>query len=346
MNLFAFLRNRSRRWVIWATLILVAVVGILDGMTGREVTLFLVYAGPIFLVTWYASRNWGIVIAVLSAVVWWAANLESHRFVTDWGYGLATITRLAYFLFVAIGGAALRLHQEDIQARLEALEKTRELEREIVRISEHAQQQIGQELHDGICQYFAAVACAASSLKADLTKRSAPEAAAASEIEGMLNEGVVQIRDLARGIFPVQMDEEGLPAALEDLVATSNRLMPVSVAFTTIGEVRIFDQQVSMHLYRIAQEALNNAVKHGRAQHIDISLTGGEESLVLMVSDDGRGFPQNAQPGRGMGLKTMQYRARAIGAVLSFGSSFGSGTTLICTVPVRTLAADDYAQPH
>jgi signal transduction histidine kinase len=155
-----------------------------------------------------------------------------------------------------------------------------------------------------------------------------------------VNDGVVQIRNLARGIFPVQMDEAGLSAALEDLVATMNHLMPVTVSLQTSGDICIADAEVSMHLYRIAQEALNNAVKHGNAQHIEISLLCDDEKIVLAVSDDGQGFQKTPPTSGGMGLKTMQYRARSIGAELTFGSSYGRGATLICTLPLPDKASE------
>ncbi len=334
MNYRTFLGHQPRAWLIVEAMVMVLLVGYLDYVSGRDVTLFLLYAVPIFLATWYADQRWALACAVVSAVAWWAANFQGHTFATDWGYLFAAITRMAYFVFVAIGGTALRAQRDANRARIVALEQNSALKQEILRISEHEQQRIGQELHDGLCQYLAAIACAAKCLRDDLEERVLPEAAAATEIEKLLNDAVRQTRNLARGIFPVQMDEAGLPAALEELVATSNRLMPVTASFESHGEIRIADPQVAMHLYRIAQEALSNAVKHGNAERIVIALYGNEERLKLVVSDDGRGFQEKQQMQAGMGLKTMQYRAREIGADLGIGTTTGAGSTITCTVPL------------
>ncbi len=334
VNLSTFLHRQPRSFLIAEVAAMVIGIGFLDYLSGRDITLFLLYAVPIFLAAWYADRGWALGCAVLSALAWWAANFGVHTFSTDFGYSVAAVSRLGYFVFVAIGTAALRSQRDADRARMDALEQNSALKQEILRISEREQQRIGQELHDGLCQYLAAIACAAKCLRDDLEERVLPEAKAATEIETLLNDAVRQTRSLARNIFPVQMDEAGLPAALEDMVATTNRLMSVAVSFETRGEIRIRDPQVAMHLYRIAQEALNNAIKHGNARQIVIALYGNDERLRLVVSDDGRGFQQKPLLQAGMGMKTMQYRAREIGADLNIGTTNGAGSTVTCTVPL------------
>jgi signal transduction histidine kinase len=327
--------GRQRRGSLLVEIVsMVLVIGYLDFLSGRDITLFLLYAVPIFLAAWCVNRAWGLGCAVLCGVAWWAANFQVHTFATDWGYSAAAVSRLGYFVFVAIGGAALRAQRNADRARMEALEQNSALKQEILRISEREQQRIGQELHDGLCQYLAAIACAAKCLRDDLEERTLPEASAALEIERLLNDAVRQTRSLARGIFPVQMDEAGLPAALEELVATTNHLMSAAVSFETHGEIRVTNPETAMHLYRIAQEALNNALKHGHARHIAIALYGNDERLRLVVSDDGQGFPTREQWHAGMGMKTMQYRAREIGAELGIGTT-GAGSTVTCTVPTE-----------
>lgn len=345
MNSSALVRRQPRALLIAELIGIVAAVGYVDYITGREVTLFVLYALPIFLAAWYVDRRWAMVCAVLSAFAWWAANLKVQIFATDWGYIVAAITRLAYFVFVAIGGAALRAQRDANRARIVTLEQNSALKQDILRISEREQQRIGQELHDGLCQYLAAIACAAKCLRDDLEHRRLPEAAAATEIEDLLIDAVKQARSLARGIFPVQMDEYGLPAALEELATLTSRLMPVSVTFESRGDICIADPQVAMHLYRIAQEALGNALKHGNARNIVISLDTDDRHLKLMVKDNGAGFGKNPHWQPGMGMKTMQYRAREIGADLSIGNLAVTGCTVTCSVPhtdgIRSVAVND-----
>src|SRR6187549_1111185 len=136
-------QSQPRALLIAEVVSMVLLVGYLDLITGREVTLFLLYAVPIFVAAWCIDQKWGLVCAFASAFAWWAANRSVHIFSTDWGYMVASGTRLAYFMFVAIGGAALRSQRDANRARIDALEQNSELKQEILRISEREQQRIG-----------------------------------------------------------------------------------------------------------------------------------------------------------------------------------------------------------
>jgi two-component system CheB/CheR fusion protein len=135
-------------------------------------------------------------------------------------------------------------------------------------------------------------------------------------------------------MFPVQVDLRGLGAALDDLAATTSRLTSATVSFTEVGEVLVSETETAMHLYRIAQEAVSNAIKHGRADHIAICLSMEDGVLRLTIDDDGKGF--FVQPGDtgGMGLRTMAYRARSIGASLEICERDEPGTRVLCEMPI------------
>jgi signal transduction histidine kinase len=327
------LRTQPKALLFTEALVLIGVLGFIDYVTTWELSLFVFYAVPILLVAWYADRRLALIFAFGCALAWWLANLSSHPYKTSSAYLWATINRLAYFVFVAIGGTAMKNERETIRARLEAMERTRELEREIVRVSEHEQRRIGQDLHDGLCQRLAAIGCAAACLKDDLAEKSLPEADAANLIQKQLKEAVVEARDLARGIFPVQMDEEGFPSALEELVTTTNRLRQSSVELEVRGEMKIADPQVGMHLYRIAQEALSNAAKHACASHVTITLSRDERLLTMTIADDGNGLANANAPSRGIGLQTMSYRARSMGGKLEVEANPSGGTLIRCSIP-------------
>jgi signal transduction histidine kinase len=282
------------------------------------------------LAVWYGDRSTAIFVAVLSALVWWWADVKAgHPYFTNWGQVWETVVRLSFFLFVAAGGTAMKTQKDAIKSRMQALERAGELEREIVRVSEAEQQRIGRDLHDGLCQYLAAVGCAASELKEDLRAKSLPEAAEAEEIQNLLRGAVTQTRDLARGIFPVQMDESGLAGALAELAGNTTRHTQTAVRFESADGMVIHDRDRSMHLYRIAQEALHNAIRHGGARHVTIRLDGDESRPRLTITDDGTGFP-NAGAICGMGLKTMGYRANLIGARIQKGNQPGGGAFVSC----------------
>jgi signal transduction histidine kinase len=151
----------------------------------------------------------------------------------------------------------------------------------------------------------------------------------------MLREAIAQTRLLARGLVPVGSDPEALQSGLTELVERTNALGRVHCRFDCPEPVSLHDPFVAGHLYRIAQEALNNAVKHARAKHVTIRLTGTNGTLTLTVSDDGAGLGKNRTgPRTGLGLGVMQHRANAIGAELTINSQRGEGVTILCSLPL------------
>ncbi len=313
-------------------LLLAAFIGWLDYITDWEMSLFVFYAFPIFLVAWVGSRNVGILFAIVCALIWHFANASTQPYRTTEGYVLAIFNRLGFFVFVALGGEAMRKHREESQAHIEALTRARQLEQEIVRVSEREQIRIGQDLHDGLCQDLAAIDCAAACLKADLDAQSNPTASMAFTIQEMVRSAVSEARDIARGIFPVQMDAGGLAAALSEMVARTNQLRQTAANFAVNGEIRIDDPEVAMHLYRIGQEALSNAVRHAQAEHVSIVLSQEGPRLSMTIADDGCGFTAESRSGEGMGLRTMRYRAQLIGADFDVASESSGGTIVRCSV--------------
>jgi signal transduction histidine kinase len=317
----------------WA---LMAIIGWIDYVTGNELSIFALYGAPIFMAVWYGSWRMGIAMALICTAVWWWANIEQSTFTTWWGYHVAAGSRMILFIMVAVASALMKAKQGADRARIEALERTRELEQEIVRVSEREQRRIGQDLHDGLCQHLAAIGCAAKSLADDLEKTHHPEVAAAQEIEQLIKKAVVEARDLARGMFPVQMDAAGLSAALEGLASTTTRLTSAVVTFMEVGEPHVADAGTAMHLYRIAQESVANAIKHGAPRKVDITLESQRNSLRLKIEDDGAGFFKHPSVVGGMGLRTMAYRARVIGATLEIRERNGSGTGVLCELKTGT----------
>ena len=317
---------------------MVLAIGYLDYITGYQITFFIFYAGPILFAVWYADRDVGRLIATFSGVVWWWADWKSgHPYFYDWAQVWETVVRLSFFFFVSTAGAAMKTKQDAITAQLSTLERTRELEREIVATSESEQQRIGQDLHDGLCQSLAAISCAAASLKHDLQGRFSAEAGDAEHLEKMLRETVVQARNLARVIAPVHIDEAGLPSAITELAASVTRLAHVDCTFSGESTVSFDETQTATHLYRIAQEATNNAIKHAHPTSVAIDLRRKGESLVLTVRDDGIGWNGPVGKTVGMGMKTMQYRAHLIGATLNVMSD-ETGTLVSCALPPRKKA--------
>jgi len=234
---------------------------------------------------------------------------------------------------VAWAGAALKEKHDAIRARIDLLEHAHRLESEIIEISEREQRRIGRDLHDGLCQHFAAIGCGVASLRADLLQQHMPnEAAVAAELAELLNNGVVQARDLARGLVPVHM-EAGLSFALEELVGSVSRLQDIECTFDSDEKVEIGDASAATHLYRIAQEAINNACRHGASSIVRLALVEEGDSATLSISDNGRGISNTSNGSRGLGLNIMSYRARLVGGNLAIEHAPGGGTLITCTFP-------------
>ena len=207
------------------------------------------------------------------------------------------------------------LAQANADLQVEMAERRR-LEGEIIHVSESEQMRFGRELHDGLGQHLTATAFQAALLARDLEGQ--PTSQVAERIETMLSDAVSQTRLLARGLFPVELEDNGLSAALAQLASNTRDFMGLSCQLCCPESVDVQDHTVAIHLYRIAQEAVNNSAKHARGQHVDIALHWQGDDLVLCITDDGA--PELQVPaGVGMGLGIMQHRARLIGAQIALG---------------------------
>lgn len=220
----------------------------------------------------------------------------------------------------------------------EDVTQRRRLERKVLEISDQEQRRIGRDLHDGLCQHLTATMFASRILEEELAKQLSPQAAQAGQIAEFINRAIAQARDVARGLDPVKVAANGLMSALEELAATVRTMQRVNCVFRSDAPVLLDDDAAAIHLYRIAQEAVNNAVKHARPTHIEISLDGSDKNITLTIKDDGVGVPMILRKGDGMGLQTMHYRSRVIGASLDVRRDTEGGTVVTCALP-KHLAA-------
>lgn len=206
----------------------------------------------------------------------------------------------------------------------------KQLEKEIIEISNREQQRIGQDLHDGLCQELAGIELMCQVLEQKLETKSKAEAKQVGEIAQHIREATSHTRKLARGLSPVELEANGFMSALHELVAHIQKLFRIECRFECSTPVLIRDNVAATHLYRITQESVNNAVKHGKAKRVTISLKPAGERIVLTVADDGLGFSNEIKKSSGMGLHIMKYRAGVVGATLEVRSTAGAGTTVTC----------------
>jgi PAS domain S-box-containing protein len=209
----------------------------------------------------------------------------------------------------------------------------RRLEREILEISDREQARIGQDLHDGLCQQLVSLGFDNHSLEQQLAARALPEVAAAQKMGKVLDDAIAEARALSRGLFPVQLETDGLSLALQQLAEGVGARARVNCRMDCPHPVFVRDNTVATHLYRIAQEAVNNAIKHSRAGSILIALKTESDRIELKISDDGIGIPVSRNPTGGMGLYIMKYRAQAIGGTLTIERAPGHGTIVSCSSP-------------
>jgi PAS domain S-box-containing protein len=216
---------------------------------------------------------------------------------------------------------------------LKAYWERKRLESEILEISEREQRRIGQDLHDGLGQHLRGIAYISHVLHERLARQGKPEAADSRRITKLLDEAVEGARSLARGLFPVDLEARGLMKALRAFTTAASRTYRISCRFACPRRVLIHDNPTAIHLYRIAQESVQNAIRHGRATRVVIALSARKGAVKLRISDNGRGFPRTLPETRGMGLEIMKYRARMVGGSLRHNTSIDGGATLTCVLP-------------
>lgn len=222
-------------------------------------------------------------------------------------------------------------------------------EREILETVDREKERLGRELHDGLCQTLAGISALSSTLSrklarsgglasiaagADAADAQTAAADAAAEIARLLNEAIGEARDMARGLGAVGLSEGGLEAALETLALDVRHLFRASCTFACDRPLGRLDREAERHLFRIAQEAVNNAVAHGKAKRIEIRLGATSGEGLLTVLDNGAGLPESLRPPDGTGLHNMAYRARLIGGRIDVRRRSRGGTTVHCAFPL------------
>lgn len=209
----------------------------------------------------------------------------------------------------------------------------RQLEREILEAAAQAQQRIGHDLHDGLCQELTGISFAMEVLGQKLAGRGAPETSSIRKVAELVDQSISHARDLAYGLQPVTLEASGLASALEELAAKTENLFGVACVFVSDGAVLVHDNVIATHVFRIAQEAIGNAIKHGKSQTILLELSCQGDDLHMAVTDDGVGVKHKAGDGKGIGMQTMVYRARTVGGTVEIHPGERGGTVVICTIP-------------
>lgn len=205
-----------------------------------------------------------------------------------------------------------------------------ESEQQILVVSESERQRIGADLHDNLGQQLTAIELLCHSLREDLISQPELEDRMA-RICRFLQESVAQTRQLARGLMPVSLTTEGLVDSLSEMTKRMSN-EKISCELCCHGQVQLLDHQVATHLFRIAQESVNNAFKHGHPTRVTVSLSEEDGAIQLRIEDNGQGLPPREKIGAGLGLEIIKHRANVIGASIETVSSPGKGVQIICTL--------------
>jgi len=350
VDLIDRLGRLSRPVLILAGGAVLSVIGIVDYLTGHEIFFSVFYLLAVSLATWFVGTKYGLAMSVLSVAVWIGGDIASGAryaspIIPIWN---ALILAAFYFIVVWLLARLRTLHRDlETQVLQRTEDLTREmaererLEGEILKISEREQRRIGHDLHDNLCQHLTATALAGQVLNEKLAAKSLPEAADADNIVGLVEEGITMARTLARGLSPVEMEADGLMDAFKELAAGLTARSGVQCKFELEAPVLIHDDTTATHLYRIAQEAVSNAIRHGKAKQIVISLSERSGLVELTVEDNGLGLPNGWSKGDGLGTRIMAHRAAMMGGTLSLNSVPTGGTIVICSLPKTAATQED-----
>ena len=326
-------------WLVATCAALALILGALDYLTGYEQSLLLFYLVPIALATWFGGLALGFSFSIFSVVVWIVSDLFAGiGSVGFWNLGMA-LTAYIVFTFLLAKLRTLfdelehRVRERTKALRREIAERER-LDREIAIVADRERRRLGQELHDSVCQHLTGTALAAQSLRNKLAVRSAPEVDDATKVIDYIEEGIDLSRNLARGFFSPELDGEGLAFALRSLAGNTTERFHIPCSFSGEETVRVSDATVATQLYRIAQEAVMNAIKHARPHLVRIRLVKGDQDLTLNVDDDGVGIPARLPEPQGLGLRLMSHGAALIGADFKISRNASGGTSVTCRVPV------------
>jgi signal transduction histidine kinase len=343
-RVLAYLTRQAPRRPVRAAVFIsaqVLLIGWLDYITGPHLSLKVFYDIPIALAVAWLGWRAAVGTSVGCVAVWLASEYLAgadyvHRATIWWNLGI----NLAMFLIVALVlDAFISLHRQmeaRVRQRTDELHRAvvmrERLQRELLRIGERERSSIGRDLHDGLCQHLAGTAMAAQVLAGRLDGRERAAAAEARGIVRLVEEGIAQTRTLANGLLLASIPPEHLVPELEKLAEAVTASQGVACRLTVRGDPRVADETMASNLYRIAQEAVRNAVRHAKASRLEIVLQQDGPDLTLTVSDNGPGLPRRRR-GPGMGLRIMAHRAEILRGEFAVETPQGGGTSVRCRVP-------------
>lgn len=324
--------------ILALAMIALAGVAVVDSATGPEVSLSAFYLIPVTLAAWTNGRTTGLIFAGVSSVAWLVVELNFGRAYRNHFVPYCNaLLQLGIAGFSAYLTALVRERQSAVLQESEARKKAEmelHMERALADAIEGEQQRLGRDLHDGLGQHLVSAGFVASMLATKLEEKEIPEAREAHELTELISDAIGQSRRVARGLFPVKLEAEGLTSALHELTENVAARSRIICRFETNCADLATGPEVSANLFRIAQEAVNNALKHGKPSRVLVSLRRGAAAIELSVENDGLAYVAPVQDHSGMGIRIMEHRARLIGGRCSLTPGAAGGARVVCAVPI------------
>lgn len=342
--------GRRGRAVIIILLVILA-IGWVDLLTGFWVSLQLFYLIPILMaVAWLGWRG-ALVTSVVCVIVRLAGDVAAGMFLqvdalaVFWNrlaeVGVSWILVWVFHALISLQRDLERRVQQRTASLEQAVTARDEMQRQLFEVSERERSTIGHDLHDGLGQHLTATSIAANVLATRLAANAHPDADRARKVVDLVQEGIAQTRQIARGLLLSAVEPADLASELEELVTSLQREHGIACSFEVRGKVERINVATASQLFYIAQEAGRNSARHAKATRISIALAIDARELSLEVVDDGVGLPVLAPDRPGMGLRIMRHRSELIGAVISITAMPDRGTRVRCrmTLPIPEMAA-------
>lgn len=325
-------------WV--AVFMLLVVVGLLDWVITTDVSVSLLYLVPVLMAAWYLGFRTALAVAVAAAVVWYMAEAWG-RPVSDPGAAWQSVSRFGFYALSAYLVHRVRVLtlglESLVQVRTLALEsevvRRKQLEEETAEIAEREQERIAHELHDELAAYMSGIAFRAKTMAEDLDARGEREAEDAKNLVQLINSATQQVRSFSRLLAPMEGSRPDLAAALSSLGNEIETAFRITCTVELPPDLSRVTGDQATQLYRIAQEAVRNAIQHAKAELVQIRVTAEPDQLVLSVKSDGKAWQEPNRPSAGMGLRIMQHRTQRLGGRLAIDANPAGGASVRCEVP-------------
>lgn len=336
---------RRRRQLVVLTLVLVLVIGTVDFFIGFELSLLVFYILPVCLAVAAVGWRFGTIMAIFCIASWLVGDFAAGaRFsspaVPFWNalFALGTYLVVIWMFQLVLGlqrEMEARVRQRTLALTKVIVERQR-LEKAILEISERERRKIGRDLHDDLGQHLTGTAFAGHVLSDKLHEKNLAEENDARQIVELIEDGIEKTRRLARGLLLAEIKRTGLISALQELAVEISSQFRVRCEFICSDpELKLVDDDCATHLFRIAQEAVGNAIRHGKAPRIVIHLAVDRE-VELRVHD--YGFGLRTERTDGLGLRIMAHRAEIIGGRFAIGPHMDGGTVVTCVLPSSSIA--------